>query len=151
MTEWAIGWLGSLKLLLIAVVATLYWIGGRAGSPGLRIRRWGGGLLLSLGTLGFAVWQSTFDWWMLGIIPHTVLALSLGYGGGFKERLLFGSALGSVGLWIALSTGVWNLLILQFAVAVLANVMLGLLNPVEAAEEETLIAVLSTAAVPFMV
>jgi hypothetical protein len=155
MSEWTTGWLTTARLLLIAAFATLYWIGGRRRKW---IRRIAGGLLISVGTIGFAVALGTFSPWHLLALAAYPAALSLGYGGTrtpvkLRRRLIFGAAVGACSLLFALPVGFKETLAaaFQIALAIQASVVLGLLNPFEAAEEEGVIAALSVALVPFIV
>lgn len=155
MTEWTIGWLATARLLLIVAFATLYWIGGRKRKW---IRRIAGGLLISVGTIGFTVLLHTFNPWHLLAIPAYPGALTLGYGGSttpvkLRRRLIFGVAVGACSLIFALPLGLKATLaaIFQIVLAIQGSVVLGLLNPFKAAEEEVVIATLSVALVPFIV
>jgi len=155
MTEWTIGWLATAKLLLIVSFATLYWIGGRKRKW---IRRVAGGLLISVGTIGFAAAMGTFSPWHLLAVAVYPGALTLGYGGSttpvkLRRRLLFGAAVGACAFTFALPLGLKATLAaaFQIALAIQASVVLGLLNPFEAAEEEAVIATASVLLVPFIV
>jgi hypothetical protein len=155
MNEYTHGWLATAKLLLIVAFATLYWIGGRKNKW---VRRISGGLLISIGTVGFAVILKTFSPWHLLAIAAYPGALTLGYGGSttpvkLHRRILFGAAVGACAFIFALPLGFKPILAaaFQMAVAIQASVVLGLLNPFEAAEEEAVIAALSVALVPFIV
>ncbi len=155
MSEWSVGWLATAKLLLVVAFATLYWIGGRKNKW---VRRFAGGLIISGGTVGFAIVAGTFSPWYLIALAAYPGALSLGYGGSrtavkLRRRLIFGAAVGACAFLFAWPLGGKALLAaaLQLAVAVQASVVLGLLNPFEAAEEEAAIAALSVALVPFIV
>lgn len=155
MNEWTIGWLATAKLLLIVAFATLYWIGGRKNKW---VRRIAGGLLISIGTVGFSVILKTFSPWHLLAIAAYPGALTLGYGGSatpvkLRRRLLFGAAVGVCAFIFAMPLGLKATLVATFqvALAIQASIILGLPNPFEAAEEEAVIATLSVALVPFIV
>ena len=155
MNEWTIGWLATARMLFIGAFATLYWIGGRRNKW---IRRIAGGLLISGGTIGFAVALGTFNPWHLLAIAAYPGALTLGYGGSttpvkLRRRLMFGTAVGVCAFIFAVPIGMkatWAALF-QLALAIQSSVVLGLLNPFEAAEEEAVIASLSVLLVPFIV
>jgi len=106
MNEWTIGWLATARLLLVVAFATLYWIGGRRNKW---IRRIAGGLLISVGTIGFAVALGTFSPWHLLAIAAYPGALTLGYGGSatpvkLRRRLMFGTAVGASAFIFAVPT-----------------------------------------------
>jgi hypothetical protein len=153
MSEWTVLWLAGAKLVLVLVFAVLYGVGGRRWKW---VRRFGGGGLLALGVLGFAWLHGTFQWWMLAGLLTLPAALTLGYGGEtpvqkIQRRLLYGLAVGCAGLPFVPSLALVWLWGFQVVAAVSASVYLGLMNPVEAAEEEVLIAICSTVCVPFYV
>ena len=151
MSEYGIGGLASAKLLLVVVFSTCYWLGGRRHKW---IRRYVGGILFPAGVIAFAVMAGRFAWWQLAALFTFPAALSLGYGADSLwpkayRRGLYGFALAMAGLPLALSA--WPVFAAQVVLAVGASVYLGLLNPVDAAEEEALIATLSVVLVVFYV
>ena len=154
MSEWTIGWLATARMLFIAAFATLYWIGGRKNKW---IRRIAGGLFVSISAIGFSVALGTFHLLYLLAIPAYPAALTLGYGGStapvkLRRRFLFGAAVGVCSFIFAVPLGlkaVWAA-VFQMALAIQGSIVLGLLNPFEAAEEEAVIATLSVLLVPFI-
>lgn len=155
MGEMLVGWTASLKLLLVVAFATFYWIGGRTG-PGKVWRRYVGGLLFPLAVIGISLIANTFHWlFLLSILAYPV-ALSMGYGGeGVWEKIrlrsIYGLLLGSCGLFFAIPMHAWVLGFYQIVLAIMSSVILGTVNPTDAAEEEALIATMSVIMVPFMV
>ncbi len=151
--EWFLVWMTPLRLAVVLVFALLYVIGGRKWKW---LRRFVGGLFLGASVIGLSLMLGSFSWWLLGVPAMYVIALCMGYGGDtipekFMRRLIYGIALGGVGLYVGIVSGVWLLGLFQILLAVFASVWLGLLNPVNAVNEESLIATLSVVCVPFMV
>lgn len=151
MSEYLVGWLATLRLLIVVVFATLYWLGGRHQKGW---RRWGGGLWLAGSTIALSLVAHQFYWHFLLALLAYPFALSLGYGGtSWGQKLLKRTGYGLVlgGASAIFGFPFWNLIGLQVLLAVASSVLLGLTNPVDAAEEEALIAVCSVVIVPFMV
>lgn len=153
MSEWHYVLVASLKVFLVALFAILYCIGGRRQKLW---RRWVGGGVLGVGLNGFALWAGVWNVAYLLLIPAYIAALHLGYGGvrtssKLYRRVVYGMGLGSCALLVSLLTGQVGLGGFQLLLAVGASVYLGVLNPVRATDEETLIAAFSVLVVPFMI
>jgi len=151
--EWFLVWMVPLRILIVLVFALLYAIGGRKWKW---IRRFVGGLFLGGALIGLSLMLGAFNWWLLGVPAMYVIVLCLGYGGDtpsekFIRRLIYGAAFGGVGLYVGIVSGVWLVGLFQFVLAVFASVFFGLANPVQAVNEEALIATLSVVCVPFMI
>ncbi len=160
MTEFQLGWLATVAWVAVAVFATLYWVGGTAGSPGKRVRRIWGGLFLALATIGLSLAHGTFEWWFLMSLLTLPGALSLGYGGAhgsarlFWRRTLFGLAVSANGWVFALPVGglLWVVALFQTVLGTLASVVFGMVNPFQSArKEEAVIGGLSVVLLPFIV
>lgn len=155
MNEYLVGLLAAGKIMWTVLFAILYMLGGRKGKW---IRRFVGGSVFPLGICGFALVHGTFHWVMLAGVGTYIGALVLGYGGktlGIKllRRSLFGLALGAAGIPFVVTIGgiAWLLFGIQVALAVTVSIVLGIFNPVKAAEEESYIAALSVILVPLYV
>jgi hypothetical protein len=68
-----------------------------------------------------------------------------------RKRAVCGLAYGLAGLPIAIVGGNWVLFALQMGLCVVFSVVLGVFNPLPAAQEEGLIGLFSVALVPFYV
>ena len=141
------------KLLLVSAFAWLYALGGRSDKVW---RRFVGGVLFPLGVCGIAYLSHSFSVLMLLACLSYPFALSQGYGGDslaekFKRRSLYGVLLGLASLPFFLVTGNWILGVLQIFLAVICSLVLGIVNPTNAVDEEALIASGSVLLVPFMV
>ena len=151
MSEWALVWLVPLRMLSVMVFMLCYAIGGRAHKW---IRRFLGPLLF-VGVLAVVTYFVQSQYWRLAPLAGLPIVLSLGYsdkdGFGWLRRLLYGTLMGGIGLAMGILTGNWILGIYQFFMAFLASIILGILNPIEAVNEEALIAGMSVFMIPFMI
>lgn len=155
MTEWQILFLGVAKLGLIVGYSCLYAIGGRAWKA---IRRFVAPAVLFGGIYGLSFNYTNISLIVVLVVSYWLLAFSLclGYGGNtsgekFLRRLKCGLAMTLAGLPLVILTGSWLLLGLQVTVGTLCMLILGIFNPVEAAEEELLIGTVTCIFVPFYV
>ena len=169
MDEVTLGHLAGLKGLLVVAFAWLYQWGGREWRPdntpeflhGLIgkqkvLRRFVGGLLISLGTLAFSAFLGSYQHWYWLAVLFYPAALTMGYGGDspgekFWRRLVYGLAVGACSLVFGVVLGgkMLYLSYYQIALSVSASLFFGLLNPLQAADEETVIATLSVLLAPF--
>lgn len=152
MTELALVWLFPIKWSVIGAFTFLYMIGGRENKA---IRRLGGGLFLAFGLFGLSMLKG-FNLRLILACCTVPFGLFLGYGGDdfktkFIRRFLYGLVLGLSGLTIGILSGHVVLGCFQLVLAVQASLALGLLNPDDAVDEESLIAILSVVFLPFMV
>lgn len=133
----------SLKILWVAIYSFLY---GRGGMNNKALRRVFGSLLLSLGIIGFSLWQRTFSYYYM-LLPLLYFGCSsIGYGHDdvwmkIWKRTYCGLAYACASLPIVIVNQAWVLFALHTFICVAVSVTLGVVNPVEAREEETLIAV----------
>jgi hypothetical protein len=155
MSEWEIMGLTLCKMLLIVICSGLYMVGGRIHKI---IRRLGVSLVLIGGTLGFAYIQGVYTWIMCFAFFHCFIALSMGYGNNtpsvwdkIKRRAIYAVILGCLGLWFVLVSGKWVVFGTQLSICMLINIVFGVLNPVQAVEEEGLICMGSLFLIPFMI
>ena len=152
MSEWAFVWLVLFKMLVLTAFVFCYAAGGRRRKF---LRRFVGGLVLAAGCVLAFLWAGTFRWYLLPVLGLYVPALCMGYGGEtpwakVARRFVYGAFLGLIGLGTSIALGSLILGLFQLALAVSASLVLGLINPVRAVDEEAAIALLSVALVPFM-
>ena len=142
-------------LLTIIIFAFLYSLGGKSGTS-KSVRRWVGGIFLPLSTILLALTVGNFHWFMVIALVAYPAALSIGYGGEtlgekFLRRSIFGVAVGVSCLAIAVPVGLLSMGLFQIGLAWATSVFFGIKNPVSARAEETIVGLLSTCLVPFMV
>jgi len=149
----------GLKFLLIGLFALCYVWGGRGGTPKW-IRRFLGSGLFSAGIIGFSFWQGCYSHFLLLLPVLLCIGLCQGYGGDsfwekVKRRGTFGIILGLSSVPLAFAYGNWALFGIQFGLAVLASVVLGVFNPFtgssSAVYEEGMIGLLSILFIPYMI
>ena len=142
-----------LRLTAVTGFVLCYVAGGRGPKW---VRRFLGSSLFGIGICILAMALGTFRWPLLLVPGLYIGALVLGYGGdSFFEklfrRLLYGAAFGGIGLFVGLVTGHTFLAFLQFFLALGISPIMGLTNTEKAANEEAIVATMSTILVPFMV
>lgn len=155
MSEYTLQAIASLKLCWVAGFALLYGLGGISNKW---LRRFVGPLWMGVGIYLFGIWQGVSQWWHL-VYPFLLCAsLHLGYGGTdnvwikLRKRAIYGLCLGISALPVVFVSGLWILYILHCVLCVASSVVLGVFNPTKSArDEETLIAVLSTVLVLFLI
>ena len=152
MSEYHVGWVATGRLLLVVAFATLYWLGGRRHKW---LRRYVGGIGFPLGVIALASTRVPLYICLLTTLSYP-LFLSFGYGSltrnhAWIRRFIFGTGLALAALPFAVVLHTWEMWAAQLGLSWLASLWLGLRNPVDAAEEETLIAALSVVLVPFLV
>ena len=142
MSENVLQIISSLKLLTVALFATLYGFGGISGKWK---RRFIAPIIFVGGLVGFSLWTGTFSYWYLTPLPLLISALSMGYGGNtLKEKLIkrsrYGLACAIASLPIFVVNQAWTLLLLHILVCVSTSVIAGVWNQTSSARtEETLI------------
>lgn len=151
--EWQMVWTIPLRFIPTILLATAYAIGGRGPKW---VRRWLGGGITVASVLALAAVFGTLTWRLAIVSPVIFLGLVMGYGGEdllekFIRRLGYGALLGLSGLLIGFAVGNVALGSLQFGLAVLASLYLGIFNPTVAVKEEAMIATLSVVLIPFMI
>lgn len=153
MTEWQMVLTVPVRMLALTAMVTCYTIGGRSKKW---IRRVIGGTIIGGACVGMSVWTGHYNHFIWAVLPAYIGALTMGYGGDDLQtkairRALYGLAVGSVSLILAIFTGLWALAIFQIIIAVISSLYLGLLNPADdAVKEEGLIATLSVCIAIFM-
>ena len=145
------------------VYALCYSLGGRDNAPifhGHYWRRIIAPMLFSVLTCLLSLLSNNFKpGYLLAIPSYAVVHWLGGYGGDnlwvkILRRSWTGFLSGLAVLPIALvahSYPVWELFWMQWALAMLAHLLLGIPNPLKAPYEESLIAFLTVCIVPFMV
>lgn len=142
LTENTIQIISSLKLLAVAVFATLYGFGGVSGKWKRRIL---GSLFYCLALCLFGVWQQSFSLFYFLVFPLLFGGLSTGYGGDattekIVKRARYGLVCSLAALPVAIINQAWVLLVLHIFLCVLISVVLGVVNPIKTARgEETVI------------
>lgn len=153
MNEWILVWLVPMRLFAVLVFSTLYVIGGREHKW---IRRFIAPLFF-VGILALVSYFVQSQYWRLAPLAGLPIVLSLGYtdkdgfGFGWARRLIYGTLFGGIGLAMGFMYGLWYIGLWQMLMAILASMILGLLNPLEAVNEEALISTLSVMFIPFMI
>ena len=154
MSEFTQGWLGTLAFLPSLVFSIITWIGGR---PNGRIwKRLIAPVSFCLLTIGLSLISHKFSWWNFILIPSYLISCTIGYGGSSLWTKLLRRSLWSLVrtascLILAIVAGAWTLFILQLVISLIATLVIGILNPLKASQEEGLINFLSVVLVPYMV
>lgn len=155
MSEYLLQYISSLKILFISVGSLLYGIGGISNKW---IRRFILPLWMGLGIWGFGTWTGTFSPLQLLYVPLLCASLHLGYGGTdnvwvkIRKRSIYGLAIGVSAIPICIVSSMWWLFAIHVGCCVMGSVFLGVYNPSRnARSEETIIAVLSTLLVLFLI
>ena len=144
MNEITLQWVQLLKLVSVAIFATLYGFGGINGK--WKRRFLGSGFLTST-IIGFGLWMQTFSYWHLLCFFLYVGALSIGYGAEdtknkIIKRTYCGLAYACASLPIFITSGKWELFALHTIICLLFSVWGGVRNIFGSARaEETSIAV----------
>lgn len=160
MGEYGLQIIASLKIVWVAVGSFWYGIGGTEinGKGRKWIRRFILPLWMGIGIWVFGHWQGSFQYWHLCYSGLLCFTLHLGYGGTdnvwikIRKRAIYGLCLGVSALPLALSSHLWILFGFHVALCVASSVLLGVVNPTKnARSEESLIAVLSTVLILFLI
>ena len=154
MNEYLEGFYGTLALIISTLFAGVTMLGGRSG--GRLLKRVVAPLLFCTTTIGLSLLVGKFQWWFMTSFVAYFVSCMVGYGGNTLwekiERRFIWSLIRSISaITFCLFTGAWVLMILQTAVGLISSILLGILNPLNAPQEETLINFLSVVFVPFMV
>lgn len=157
MSESTLAFIAFLKLIFVACGAYLYSLGGTQGF-GKWIRRFILPVWMGVGIWIFGQWQGSFQYWHVCYSGLLCGALHLGYGGTddvfvkLRKRAIYGAALGVSAIPLCISSHLWWLFAIHVGCCVMGSVLLGVYNPSRnARSEETLIAVLSTLFVLFLI
>ena len=142
MNELTLQIIASSKIVFLGVFTLLYGLGGISGKWKRRIL---GSLLLTAGIVVYSLLASTFSYWFILYAPLLYGALSIGYGGdelGEKilKRMRYGFLAGMAALPIAIVTGQWVMFGVHLVLCTALTTIYGVLNPVHARSEETIIA-----------
>ena len=129
------------RLLGITAFAAFYAYGGINHKP---LRRYYGTLLLTGLYCLFSALEGTFSWFYLMCYPLLIAATSIGYGAdstGMKiwKRFYCGAAYSCAMLPIAFVTQNWTMFALHTFLCLTMSITLGVINPVNARKEETMI------------
>lgn len=153
MNEWQILGIGLFKILLALIIGGLYAVGGRTCKW---IRRFVAPFILCSGIYALSFSYDNISLCVSLCITYGLLALGYcqGYGGDtsgekFLRRLKCGLMITGASLPLAIFTGSWLLFGMQMAIGTLTMIVLGIFNPIEAAEEELLIGTITCILVPF--
>lgn len=138
MTEVTLQWVQLIKLIILAVFATLYGFGGVSGKWK---RRFVAPFVLTAGIIGVSLWTSTFNAWYALSFPLLSFALHQGYGASdtktkIIKRARAGFLAGLSALPIAWVTGAWSILGLHIVVTTLTSIVLGTWNQTSSARAE---------------
>ena len=155
MNEYPLQFIAFGKIVWVAVFALLYGIGGISGKYW---RRYVGAFWMGLGVALFGIMQGMFQWWHL-VYPILLSAsLSIGYGvntndiiAKIRKRAVYGLALGISAVPLLFNSHLLVLFGFHVLLCMSASIVLGAFNPVNARSEETLIAILSTVLILFLI
>lgn len=156
MSENTLQAIASLKIAWVGCFSLCYGLGGTEGW-GKWIRRYLGAVWMGLGVWTFSYWQDTLNYLQLSYPLLLCASLHLGYGGTdnvwikVRKRAIYGVCLAVSALPLVFISGSWILFAVHCVLCVSSSVILGVLNPIEARSEETLIATLSTVLVLFLI
>lgn len=152
-------YIGFLALIPSLAYSFAYSVGGRDEAPFVRPRIWkrfiAPVLFVSL-TLILLICLSKFKIWYLTAYPAYIGAhFLMGYGGDklwvkLGRRFLSGLVIGLAGSSIAVFAKSYDFLLMQVCLAILAHMVLGVVNPTKAPYEEALISLLTVIFVPYM-
>lgn len=139
MNETTLEWVSFSKIVFLAIFSLLYSYGGITKKW---LRRYIGSGVLTLGYIGYSLVQGTLSLWYLLCFPLLVGATSLGYGAEktyqkIIKRTYCGLAYALASLPIAIVRQTWLLFGVHVGLCVAISNILGVLNPIEAREEET--------------
>ena len=142
MNENTLQLISGIKLLLVAVFAMLYGMGGISGKYK---RRFIAPAVYIAGIVGVSLWTRSFSYWYVSSLFVFFFSLSIGYGGTVTTQKMIKR--GRYGLANALATlpmfivaQAWTLLALHIAVCTATSIVAGTWNQTSSARtEETLI------------
>jgi len=142
MTEQTLQVISCMKILLVGIFASLYAYGGMSGKWKRRIV---GSSVYTVGLCLFSLWQGSFSFWYILVLPLLFGGLSLGYGSDSTlwkiiKRSRYGLLCGIATLPIFVVQQAWTLLFLHILICVSTSVICGVWNQTSSARaEETLI------------
>jgi hypothetical protein len=141
MNEYLLQLFAVLRIFWVLLYAYLYGLGGISNKW---VRRYVGSAWLVLGYIGFSLQTGVFSPYLLICLPLLIGATSIGYGAddvGIKifKRFYCGALYAVAALPVAFVTGNWVMFALHTVLCVGFSVVLGVVNPVYARKEETLI------------
>lgn len=154
MSEFTQGWLGTLAFLPSLIFSIITWIGGR---PNGRIwKRLVAPISFCLMTICLSLISHKFSWWYFILVPSYLISCTIGYGGSSLWTKLLRRSLWSVMrtascLILAIVVGTWTLFVLQAVIGLIVTLVMGILNPIKASQEEGIINLISVFFVPYMV
>lgn len=161
MSEFNQGMLGTLGLFICLIFSLLSWFGGRDKNYlGIRARiwkRWIAPIFFSVSVVCLSLVTGTFKWWFTLSIPAYAISTYIGYGGStlwikILRRTLWTIFRVMCALTLFNPSPRWiSLFLVQLGVALLTTLIIGIKNPVAAAQEEGIINFSSVMFVPFMV
>jgi len=148
------GIIGTMAFIPSITFAFVSMLGGRNNL--LLLKRITAPILFCLLTIGLSLLTHRFCAWFFLSIPAYILSTFIGYSGDtlwkkIEKRFLWSLIRGLSALTFCLFTGAWLLFIIQIIVGIATTIVLGVWNPIVAAQEETLINFCSVMFVPFMV
>lgn len=153
MSEITLMWIAVIKIVISLIVGILYSLGGRDDIP-KAIRRFVAPAVIIVSVCVFSLFGGSFSWFYLLCYPLFVGAYSLGYGADeimikVFNRFKCATAITLAGLPIVIITGSWALFSLQMIISVSASIILGVINPIKASQEELMIGFLTCIMVLF--
>lgn len=157
MTEYQIGYIAVGGIIGLALGCLFYMIGGRSGKW---VRRFIGSLIIALTVNLEAYLLGGWHWALTLVYPALILGFCQGYGADstkakIMRRAIYALTVMSAGVVCACVFGgaAWLIFVLHLCIGIW-SIWLGVLNPVQAAAEETFICLLLNAALimyPFTV
>lgn len=157
MSEFLLQIIATLKTMWIASGSLFYGLGGTEG-----FAKWWRRFLFSVwigtGIWVFGTWTHLFSWWQLYFPVLLCACLHLGYSGNdgkvstkLRKRFLIASGLSLSAIPLVINSGLWRLLPLHICLCALGSIYCGVVSPFRhAREEETMIAILSTMTVLYL-
>ena len=142
MSEVTLQWIQLVKLVLLAIFATLYGFGGVSGKWK---RRFIAPVIYVSGICGISLWTGSFHWSYCLCAFFFFASLSIGYCATFLrdkiiKRSRYGLACAIATLPIFVVNAAWTLLFLHILICVSTSVVAGVWNQTSSARaEETLI------------
>ena len=150
MNETTLQIISILKLLSAVLCASLYAYGGMRGKWK---RRFVAPFVLVITLVGVSLWMRTFSWYYLLVLPLLSAALSIGYGADrmswkIIKRMVYSLACICAVLPLVFINQAWVVFALHCGVVLATTIILGVINPISARAEETVIG-MSIFALPY--
>ena len=138
MNEITLQWVQLIKLIVIAIFATLYGFGGISGKWK---RRFVGPIVLLIGVIGITLWTESFHWAYIVWPLLLCFSLSIGYGADnlrdkFIKRGRAGAAYATSALPLFIVNQSWLLMGLHFILCIGISIIMGVWNPTKSARAE---------------